>query len=90
MKSKWIIFTVSIVIIAVNLLNTDFSVYQQLSPIDSLPIILITLVSILIKTGILSTLIVGIKNCLKGLDANKLPGIAIIAIPGQLFFNKTL
>ena len=61
MKNKWI-FAVAIVIMAINLLNADFSAYQQLSPADLWPVIAITLVSFLIKTGVLSLLILGIQK----------------------------
>lgn len=62
MKNKWILFTVAIVILAVSFLNADFSAYQQLSPADFAPAIVITLVSFLIKTGVLSALLIGIKK----------------------------
>lgn len=62
MKNKWILFCVAIVLIAINLLNADFSTYQQLSPADFLPVIVIMLVSFLIKTGVLSALVIGIKK----------------------------
>jgi len=44
------------------LLNADFSVYQQLSAVDLLPVIVIALVSFLIKTGVLSAAVIGIKK----------------------------
>ena len=62
MKNKWIILGVAIVLIAVNLLNADFSAYKQLSPADLVPVIAIALVIFLIKTGVLSTLLIGIKK----------------------------
>lgn len=62
MKSKWGLFAVAIVIMAFYLLNADFSVFQNLSPADLLPVIVIALVSFLIKTGAVSTLIIGIKK----------------------------
>ena len=62
MKNKWILFGVSVVFIAINLLNTDFSAFQQLSPADFLPVIVIMLVSFLIKTSVLSALVIGIKK----------------------------
>lgn len=62
MKSKWGLFAVAIVIMAFNLLNADFSVFQNLSPTDLLPVIVIALVSFLIKTGAVSALIIGIKK----------------------------
>ena len=61
-KNKWILFGVAIVFIAINLLNVDFSAYQQLSLADFLPVIAITLVSFLLKAGVLSALLIGIKK----------------------------
>ena len=65
MKNKWILLGVAIVLIAVNLLNADFSVYSQLSPADFLPVIVIELVSFFIKTGVLSALLIGLKKLWK-------------------------
>ena len=62
MKNKWILFCVAIVLIAINLLNADFSTYQQLSPADFLPVLVIALVSFLIKTGVLSAILIGLKT----------------------------
>lgn len=61
-KNKWILFGVAIVLISINLLNVDFSAYQQLSFADFLPVIAITLVSFLLKAGVLSALLIGIKK----------------------------
>lgn len=62
MKNKWILFAVAIVLMAINFLNTDFSAYKQLSPADFLLVILMTLVSFLIKSGVLSALFIGIEK----------------------------
>ena len=62
MKNKWILFGVAITLIVINLLNGGFSAYQQLSFADFLPVIAITLVSFLIKTGVLSAVIIGLKK----------------------------
>lgn len=62
MKNKWILPGVAIVLIAINLLNTDLSAHQQLSPADFLPVLIIASVSFLIKTGVLSALLIGIKK----------------------------
>ena len=62
MKNKWILFTVALVLIAINLLNADFTAYEQLSASDLLPVIVIALVSFLIKTGVLSAAVIGIKK----------------------------
>ena len=62
MKNKWILFTVAILLMAINLLNADFSAFKALSPADFLPVIVIALVSFIIKTGALSALLIGIKK----------------------------
>ena len=62
MKNKRILFAVALVLIASNLLNADFSAYKQLSAVDFLPVLVIALVSFLIKTGILSAAVIGIKK----------------------------
>ena len=61
-EKKWILFGVAIALMVINLLNADFSANQQLSIADFLPVIAITLVSFLIKTGVLSALLIGIKK----------------------------
>ena len=61
-ENKWILFTVALVLIAINLLNADFSAYEQLSAVDLFPVIVIALVSFLIKTGVLSAAVIGIKK----------------------------
>jgi hypothetical protein len=71
MKNKWILFAVALVIIAINLLNGDFSAYKQLSAVDLLPVIAIALVSFLIKTGVLSAAVIGIKKLWQWLWKNK-------------------
>ena len=65
MKTRWILFAVAQILIAVNLLNADFSAYQQLSAVDLLPVIVIVSVSFLIKTGVLSAVLIGIKRIRK-------------------------
>ena len=62
MKNKWTLFTVALILITINLLNADFSAYQQLSAGDLLPVIVIALMSFLIKTGVLSAAVIGIKK----------------------------
>ena len=62
MKNKWILFGVAIVLMVINFLNADFSAYRQLSPADLVPVIIIALVIFLLKTGVLSALLIGIKK----------------------------
>lgn len=62
MKSKWILLAAATIMIAISLLRADFSVYRQLSPADLLPVVAIVAVSFLLKTGIVSTLLIGIKK----------------------------
>ena len=65
MKNKWILFGVAIVLMAINFLNADFSAYRQLSSADILQVIVIALVRFLIKTGVLSVLLIGTKKLWK-------------------------
>jgi len=46
----------------IGLLNADFSAYKQLSAVDLLPVIVIALVSFLIKAGVLSAVVIDIKE----------------------------
>lgn len=62
MKNKWILFGVAIILIAINLLDADFSAYKQLSSADFLPVIVIALVCFLIKTGVVSAALIGLKK----------------------------
>ena len=61
-SSKWILFALALVIIAVNYLSKDFSAYKQLSAADLIPVIGITVVIFLLKTGVLSALLIGLKK----------------------------
>ena len=65
MKNKWILFGVAIVLMAINLLNADFSAFKQLSPADFGPVIVITAVSFLLKTGAVTTVLIGLKKLWK-------------------------
>ena len=65
MKNKWILFGVAIVLMAINLLNADFSAFKQLSPADFWPVIVITAVSFLLKTGAVTTVLIGLKKLWK-------------------------
>ena len=62
MKSKWILLAAATIMIAISLLRADFSVYRQLSPADLLPVVAIVTISFVLKTGIVSTLLIGIKK----------------------------
>ena len=62
MNTKWILFAAALIIIVINLLNADFSAYKQLSLTDLVPILVIVLISFLIKTGVLSAVLIGIKK----------------------------
>ena len=86
MKNKWVLFSAALVLIAINLVNADFSTYRQLSISDLAPVVVIALVSFLLKTGVLSAVLIGLKNCGNGSSVNKQPGIAA-AIPGNLYYR---
>ncbi len=62
MKNKWILFAVAVVLMAINFLNADLSAYKKLSSADFAPVIAIPAVSFLVKTGVLSALLIGIKT----------------------------
>lgn len=62
MKNKWILLAVAIGILTINLINSDFSAFRQLSAADLLLVIAIALVSYLLKTGALSAVLIGIKK----------------------------
>ena len=61
-SSKWVLFALALVIMAVNYLSKDFSAYKQLSAADLIPVIGITAVIFLLKTGVLSALLIGLKK----------------------------
>ena len=61
-SSKWILFALALIIMAVNYLSKDFSAYKQLSAADLIPVIGITVVIFLLKTGVLSALLIGLKK----------------------------
>ena len=65
MKNKWILFVVAIVLMTLNFLNADFSAYKRLSTADLIPVIVIALVIFLLKTGVLSAVLIGIKKLWK-------------------------
>ena len=56
------LLVVAIIIMATNFLNADLSAWKQLSLADLWPVIAITVVSFLIKTGVLSALVIGLKK----------------------------
>jgi len=62
MKNKWILLAVALALMAINLLNADFSAIKQLSPADLVTVFITALVIFLIKTGILSALLIGLKK----------------------------
>lgn len=71
MKNKWILFGVAVVLMAINLLNTDFSAFQQLSPTDFWPVIAITFVIFLLKAGVLSAILIGLKKLLEKIRSRR-------------------
>ena len=59
---KWILFAVAATIMALNYLTKDLSAYKQLSPADLAPVIVITAVIFLLKTGALSAILIALKK----------------------------
>jgi len=45
----------------INFVTADFSVFADLSPLDFLPVIVISAVIFLIKTGVLSAILIGLN-----------------------------
>ena len=50
---------------AITWLDNVYSAYQQLSLADLAPVIIITVVTFLVKTGILSAVLIGLKKLWK-------------------------
>lgn len=61
-KYRWIVFISSVIMILVNLSKADFSVYRQFSTDALIPVIAIAAVVFLLKTGVLSALLIGLKK----------------------------
>ena len=61
-KYRWIQFISAVIMIAVNLSKADFSVYRQFSANELIPIAAITVVIFLLKTGVLSGILIGLKE----------------------------
>ena len=61
-KYRWILFISAVIMIAVNLSKADFSVYRQFSADELIPIAAISLAIFLLKTGVLSGILVGLKK----------------------------
>ena len=61
-SGKWVLFAVALVIMAINYLSKDFSAYLQMSAADLAPVIVITAVIFLVKTGVLSAVLIGFKK----------------------------
>ncbi len=57
-----VLFISAVIMIAVNLSKADFSVYRQFSANELIPIAAITVVIFLLKTGVLSGILVGLKE----------------------------
>ena len=65
MKNKWILFGVATLLIIINLTYGDFSAYKQLSAGDLVPVIAIAMVTFLLKAGVLSAILIGLKKLLR-------------------------
>ena len=65
MKNKQILLGAALALMAVSLLNADFSAYARLSPADLVPALAMAAVIFLVKTGILSALLIAVKKLLK-------------------------
>jgi hypothetical protein len=63
--TKCLIAIASVAFIVINLLDNDFSQLRTLPKERLLPILLITLITFLIKAGILSAILIGLKKLWK-------------------------
>ena len=63
--AKCLIAIASVAFIVINLLDNDFSQLRTLPKERLLPILLITLITFLIKVGILSAILIGLKKLWK-------------------------
>lgn len=63
--SKWIIATVAVLMMAITWLDNDFSAYQRLSLTELVPVICVTAVIFLLKMGVLSAVLIGLKELWK-------------------------
>lgn len=70
-KYRWILFISAVIMIAVNLSKADFSVYRQFSANELIPIAAITVVIFLLKTGVLSGILIGLKELWQRFRKNK-------------------
>lgn len=61
-KNKWLLAAAAVIIIAITWLDNGFSAYQQLSPTDLAPVIIITVIIFLGKAGVLSAILIGLKK----------------------------
>ena len=64
-KNKWLLYATVFILLVISLVSTMLSSECRLSGADLAPIIVITLVSFLIKTGVLSAILIGLKKLWK-------------------------
>ena len=61
-KNKWLLAAAAIIMLGISWANADLSAFQQRSFSDFAPVLIITTVVFLIKTGVLSALLIAIKK----------------------------
>jgi len=61
-KNKWLLAAAALIMLAITWLDNDFSAYRQLSPADLAPVLIITVIIFLVKTGVLSALLIFLKK----------------------------
>lgn len=61
-ENKHILAAVAVIFMAATWLDNDFSALQSLNPVDFLPVLIITAVIFLAKTGAVSAVLIGLKK----------------------------
>lgn len=61
-KNKWLLAAAAIIMLGISWANADLSAFQQRSFSDFAPVLIITTVVFLIKTGVLSVVLIGLKK----------------------------
>ena len=64
LKTKWPLLAAALIMLAVTWLNRDPDTLSNLSPEAILPILILTAVVFLVKTGVLSLVLLGLRKLL--------------------------
>lgn len=61
-KNKWLPAIAAAIVLGITWLDHDSSVYAELSPAALVPVIVIAAVIVFLKAGVLSAILIGLKN----------------------------